>query len=134
MLNDADKEVVSSGNIFLTPSARDRDVLTAQQFEPIGTLADCDIDWLYRTGGIVDFAVPEKARRLIDDHPVAILLPAAHGGYPIALRETVAGLWVRAKTSCRGSTRRRMVGRGETSRFTRCVSGGPTKGPTLSSA
>jgi hypothetical protein len=96
VLNDADKEVVSSGNIFITPSAKDGDVLTAQQFEPIGTLADCDIDWLDRTGGIVDFAVPEKARRLVDDHPMAILLPATHGGYPIALRETVAGLWVRA--------------------------------------
>jgi hypothetical protein len=96
VLNDADKEVVSSGNLFLTVSVRDGDVLTAQQFETIGTLADRDIDWLDRTGGIVDFAVPEKARSLINDHPIAILLPAVQGGFPIALRETVAGLWVRA--------------------------------------
>jgi hypothetical protein len=97
VLNDADRELMSSGNLFITPSAREGGVLTAQQFEPIGTLSDCDIDWLDRTGGIADFVVPEKARRLIDHHPLAILLPAAQGGYLIALRETVAGLWIRAE-------------------------------------
>jgi hypothetical protein len=96
VLNDADKEVVNSGNLFLTPSARDGDILTPQQFETIGTLTGCDVGWLNRTGGIVDFAVPEKARNLIDDHPLAILLPAAQGGSSVALRETIAGLWVRA--------------------------------------
>lgn len=96
VLEDADKTVGSSDNLLLTPSARDGDVLARKQFVRIGTLSGCDIDWLNRTGGIVDFRVPKKARSLVVDHPIAILLPAAQGGFPIALRETVAGLWVRA--------------------------------------
>lgn len=96
VLKDADTEAVNSGGLVLTPTLKDGDPITAQEFETVGTLSTYDIDWLDRTGGIVDFDVPEDAGRLIDDHPLAILVPAADGALSIALRETVAGVWVRA--------------------------------------
>jgi hypothetical protein len=96
VLKDADTEIVGSGELAFKTALKDGDPVTARQFETVGTLASYDIQWLDRTGGIVDFNVLEEARSLIDDHPLAIVVPAANGELSIALRETVAGVWVRA--------------------------------------
>lgn len=70
--------------------------VTPDQYEEVGTVEGYDVDWLNAAGGIADLAVPEAARALIGDHPLAILIGDGKGGETVAIRETVGGIWVRA--------------------------------------
>ena len=96
VLKMADTVTFGPGGISFTPAVWDGAVLTAAQFETIGTLGGYDIGWLARTGGIVDFKMPEAARWLVGDHPIAILAGDEKGEQTVALRETIGGIWVRA--------------------------------------
>jgi hypothetical protein len=96
VLKTADTVTSGPGGLSLTPSASDGAVLTAAQVETIGTLEGYDIAWLGGTGGIVDLKIPDAARSLIGDHPIAILVADTKGAQTIALRETIAGMWIRA--------------------------------------
>jgi hypothetical protein len=96
VLKTADTVASGPGGISLIPSASDGAVLADVQFETIGELHAYDVAWLARTGGIVDFKIPEAARSLIGDHPIAILTRDVKGEQTIALRETIGGMWLRA--------------------------------------
>jgi hypothetical protein len=86
LLKDPDFESVASGSLNLTASVRDGDLITPDKIEPIATLSDYDGDWINRTGGIVDMAVPQAARPTLEDPPLAILLsqPTAASPSPCA--------------------------------------------------
>jgi hypothetical protein len=96
VLKTADAVAAGPDGVHLAPWALDGAVLTSAQVETIGTLDSYDIAWLQRTGGIVDFKIPDGARGLIGDHPIVILTANADKTQTIALRETIAGMWVRA--------------------------------------
>jgi hypothetical protein len=96
VLKMADAVVAGPDGLHLAPWAFDGATLTPTQVETIGMLENYDVAWLARTGGIVDLKIPAAARSLIGDHPIAILVAGAAGTQTIALRETVAGMWVRA--------------------------------------
>lgn len=77
--------------LVLTPASWAGQTLTADQYVSIGTLATYDYAWFQSTGGIAEFAIPEAAKALLADHPLAILSNSV-----IVTRETVGGIWVRA--------------------------------------
>lgn len=54
-----------------------------------------NIDWFKGTGGIIDAAVPDAARALVDDHPLALLIQV-NGIWTVGIRETNGGQWARA--------------------------------------
>jgi hypothetical protein len=89
-------KVGADGALELTAVTAAGDKLNPGQYEEIGVIQGYDFAWLRRTGGIVDLPVPPAARALIHDHPLAILSSDPKSGETIAIRETVAGLWVRA--------------------------------------
>lgn len=66
--------------------------VTSDLYTEIGTLAGYDAAWLRRTGGIADFVLPDAAKALVDDHPLAIL----KADDVVLIRETIGGLFVRA--------------------------------------
>jgi hypothetical protein len=96
VLKTADAVAAGPDGLHLAPWALDDAVVRPTQVETIGTVDGYDMAWLRRTGGIVDFQIPDGARGLIGDHPIAILTANADGTQTIALRETIAGMWVRA--------------------------------------
>ncbi|QSQ23188.1 hypothetical protein JY651_50305 [Pyxidicoccus parkwayensis] len=61
----------------------------------IGTLTDYGGAWLASTGGVVNMAVPEAARALVGDHPLALLIQVK-GAWTVGIRESNGGQWARA--------------------------------------
>lgn len=96
VLKQADTVTSGASGLVLTASVSDGDAVTPDRYEEVGTVRSYDIDWLKATGGIADLAVPEAARALIGDHPIAVLIGDGKGGETVAIRETVGGIWVRA--------------------------------------
>ena len=92
VLKEADAVTGNEHGLAMIPSAGDGDTLTPDQYEEIGVLQGYDMAWLKASGGVADLPVPEAARALIGDHPLAILM----NGGTIAIRETVGGVWARA--------------------------------------
>jgi len=92
VLTEADAVTQSKQGLAMIPSAVEGEQLTAGQYVEIGVLQGYDMAWLKATGGIADLPVPEAARALIGDHPLAILT----GDATLDIRETVGGVWVRA--------------------------------------
>ena len=93
-----DHEVTSNtdGSLTLTACGADDDRLKPDQYEEIGTVEHyASAEWLQATAGIADLRVPTAVRALTTDRPIAILW-TQNGEEAIAIRETVAGLWVRA--------------------------------------
>jgi hypothetical protein len=96
VLKKADEVLTNDSGLAMIASTSDGDTLDPAQYEVVGTVEGYDIDWLRTTGGIADLAIPEAARALIGDHPIAVLVGDGKGGEIVAIRETVGGVWVRA--------------------------------------
>ena len=96
VLKAPDRETSEAGATCLTASYLEGDAVTPDQFEVVGTLSGYDIAWLERTAGVVDFVVSDSAKSLLNSRPLALLTSQTDAAPTIALRETVAGLWVRA--------------------------------------
>lgn len=92
VLKTADTVVADAATgLVLTPASQAGQTLAVDQYVSIGTLDTYDYAWFQSTGGIADFAIPETAKALLADHPLAILSKSV-----IVTRETVGGIWVRA--------------------------------------
>jgi hypothetical protein len=71
-------------------------VVTAADYLLIGEIPYRDAGWLKASAGIASFALPDGARELARQRPLALIAKNSAGEEVVALRETIGGWFVRA--------------------------------------
>jgi hypothetical protein len=87
--------LVRDGRPSVAAAISEGDVIAEDQFVALGAVPYTPA-WLAETAGIVDFAIPDQAEGIIQDHPLALLQPTSQPGlYRVLIREAIAGLFLR---------------------------------------
>lgn len=88
-------DTISAEGAIVT-AINEGDTPPASDYVTIATLSGySDVDWFKTTGGIIDTAVPDTAKSLVGDHPLALLIQVK-GVWTVGIRESNGGQWARA--------------------------------------